>query len=128
MTTQLLLRFPWNGKSMLVNPNIGAHIRPSYHAVLILQNREKKNNYRCNMIKVTCLIDPRRTIGTPRKFGLEGPRTMVPAQRYLSQANTSNHSIKCNKHVLYECTERKRSDSENFGTRITRFGVVVEKI
>jgi hypothetical protein len=80
------------------------------------------------MIKVTCLIDPRRTIGTPRKFGLEGPRTMVPAQRYLSQANTSNHSIKCNKHVLYECTERKRSDSENFGTRITRFGVVVEKI
>ncbi len=24
------------------------------------------------------------------------------------EANTSNQSIKCNKHVLYECTERKR--------------------
>jgi hypothetical protein len=79
------------------------------------------------MFKVTCLVDLRRTIGTPRKFGLEGPRTAVPAQRYLSQANTSNHSIKCNKHVLYECTKRG-SDSKNFGTRITIFGVVVEKI
>jgi hypothetical protein len=24
------------------------------------------------------------------------------------EVNTSNQSIKCNKHVLYECTERKR--------------------
>jgi hypothetical protein len=60
------------------------------------------------MFKVTCLADPRRTIGTPRKFGLEGPRTTVLAQHYLSQANTCNHSIKYNKHVLYECIERKR--------------------
>jgi hypothetical protein len=30
--------------------------------------------------------------------------------------------------VLYECTKRKRSDSENFGTGITGFGVEVEKI
>jgi hypothetical protein len=30
--------------------------------------------------------------------------------------------------VLYECTEKKGSDSENFGARITGFGVVVEKI
>jgi hypothetical protein len=82
-TTQLLLRFPRNGNSMLVNPNIGEQIRPSYHAVLILQNREK-NNYRCNMFKVTCLVDPRRTVGTPQKFGLENPRTTVPAQCYLS--------------------------------------------
>jgi hypothetical protein len=49
------------------------------------------------MFKVTCLVDTQRTIGTPRKFGLEGPRTTVPAQRYLSQTNTSNHSIKCNR-------------------------------
>jgi hypothetical protein len=35
------------------------------------------------MFKVTCLVDPRRTVGTPQKFGLKGPRTMVPAQRYL---------------------------------------------
>jgi hypothetical protein len=24
------------------------------------------------------------------------------------EANTSNQSIKCNKHVLYECTKRKK--------------------
>jgi hypothetical protein len=30
--------------------------------------------------------------------------------------------------MKYECIERKRSDSKNFGTRITGFGVVVEKI
>jgi hypothetical protein len=35
------------------------------------------------MFNVTCLVDPRRTVGTPRKLGLEGPRMTVPAQRYL---------------------------------------------
>jgi hypothetical protein len=35
------------------------------------------------MFKVTCLVDPRRIVGIPRKLGLEGPRTTVPAQRYL---------------------------------------------
>jgi hypothetical protein len=35
------------------------------------------------MFKVTFLVDPRRTAGTLRKLGLEGPRTMVPAQCYL---------------------------------------------
>jgi hypothetical protein len=35
------------------------------------------------MFKVICLVDPRRAAGTPRKLGLEGPRTTVPAQRYL---------------------------------------------
>jgi hypothetical protein len=35
------------------------------------------------MFKVTWLVDPRRTVGTPRKLGLEGPRTTVSAQRYL---------------------------------------------
>jgi hypothetical protein len=44
------------------------------------------------------------------------------------EANTSNQSTKCNGHVFYECTKERESDSENFGTRITRFGVVVEKI
>jgi hypothetical protein len=33
------------------------------------------------MFKVTCLVDPRRIVGTPRKLGLEGPRTTVLAQR-----------------------------------------------
>jgi hypothetical protein len=32
------------------------------------------------MFKVTCLVDLRRTVGTSRKFGLEGPRPTVPAQ------------------------------------------------
>jgi hypothetical protein len=59
------------------------------------------------MFKVTCLVDLRRIVGTPQKFDLESPRTTVLAQCYLSQANTSNHSIKYNKHVLYECIERK---------------------
>jgi hypothetical protein len=68
---------------MLVNPNIGAQIRPSYHAVLILQI-DRDFNYRCKMFKVACLVDPRRTVGTPQKFGLEGPRTTLPAQHYLS--------------------------------------------
>jgi hypothetical protein len=68
---------------MLVNSNIGAQIRPSYHAVLILQI-DREFNYRCKMFKMTYLVDPRRTVGTPQRFGLEGPRTTVPAQRYLS--------------------------------------------
>jgi hypothetical protein len=44
------------------------------------------------------------------------------------EVNIYNQSIKCNKHVLYECIERRGSDSKNFGTRITGFGVVVGKI
>jgi hypothetical protein len=44
------------------------------------------------------------------------------------EVNIYNQSIKCNKHMLYECTEKRGSDSENFGTRITGFGVVVAKI
>jgi hypothetical protein len=44
------------------------------------------------------------------------------------EANTSNQSTICNKHVFYECTKERESDSENFGTRITGFGVVIEKI
>jgi hypothetical protein len=50
--------------------------------------------HRCNIFKVTCLDDPQRTVGTPRKFGLEGPRTTVPTQRYLSR---SKHKQSLNK-------------------------------
>jgi hypothetical protein len=32
------------------------------------------------MFKVTCLVDPQITVGTPQKLGVEGPRTTVPAQ------------------------------------------------
>jgi hypothetical protein len=37
------------------------------------------------MLKVTCLIDPQKKVGTSRKLGPESPRKMVPAQHYLSQ-------------------------------------------
>jgi hypothetical protein len=60
------------------------------------------------MFKVTCLVDPQRTVGTPRKFDLESPQTTD---------------------MCYMNAQKERgSDSENFGTRITRFLVVVEKI
>jgi hypothetical protein len=36
------------------------------------------------MFKVTCLVAPRRKVGTPRKLGLVSPRKTVPAQCYLS--------------------------------------------
>jgi hypothetical protein len=38
------------------------------------------------MFKVTCLVDPRRKVGTPRKHGLESPQRIALAQRYLSQS------------------------------------------
>jgi hypothetical protein len=70
-----------NDNSILVDLNISAKIRPSYHAVIILQNRG--NIHRSNMFKVTCLVDPRRKVGTPRKLGLKSPQknsssTMLP--------------------------------------------------
>jgi hypothetical protein len=36
------------------------------------------------MFEVTCLVDPRGKVGTPRKLGLGSPRKMVLVQRYLS--------------------------------------------
>jgi hypothetical protein len=66
------------------------------------------------MFKETCLVGPRRTAGTHRRFGPWSPQKMAPAQRYLSWSNTCNQSIKCNKHVLYECTKRKREWSWEF--------------
>jgi hypothetical protein len=80
------------------------------------------------MFKVTCLIDPRRTVGTPRKFGLEGPRTTVPVQHYLSQANIRNHSKNATNMCYMNAQKERGSDSKNFGTRISGFAVVVEKI
>jgi hypothetical protein len=81
--TQILLWFTRNDNSIVVNPNIGAQNRPFCYAVLILQNRG--NTHRCNMFKITCLVNPWRKVGTPRKFGLESPRKMAPMQRYLSR-------------------------------------------
>jgi hypothetical protein len=53
---------------------------------------------------------------------------MVPAQRYLSQANTSNLSKNATNMCYMNVQKERGSDSENFGTRITGFGVVVAKI
>jgi hypothetical protein len=44
------------------------------------------------------------------------------------EANISNQSISSNKHVLYECTKERGSDSEHYGKRITEFGATVVKI
>jgi hypothetical protein len=44
------------------------------------------------------------------------------------EANTRNQSISCNKHVLYESTKERGSDSEHFGERITEFRATVAKI
>jgi hypothetical protein len=44
------------------------------------------------------------------------------------EANTSNYSITCNKHLLCECTKERGSDFEHFGERITEFGAMVAKI
>jgi hypothetical protein len=55
--------------SMLVNPNIGAHIRPFYHAFLILQIDRECSRY--NMVKDTCLIALKRKDRSPRILHLE---------------------------------------------------------
>jgi hypothetical protein len=68
------------------------------------------------MFKVTHLVDPRRKVGTPRTLGLESPQTLgleSPLRQpwhsvTYHEANIRNQSIKYNKHVLYECTKRKR--------------------
>jgi hypothetical protein len=68
--------------SMLVYPNIGVQIRPSYHAVLILQIDRECSRY--NMVKDTCLAAPQRRTGNPQKLGPGSPRRTVLVQRYLS--------------------------------------------
>jgi hypothetical protein len=80
------------------------------------------------MFKVTCLVDLRRTVGTPRKFDLESLRTTVRHNvTYCKQTQAITQQNATN--MCYMNAQKERgSDSENFGTRITRFGVVVEKI
>jgi hypothetical protein len=66
------------------------------------------------MFKVTCLVGPRRMVGTPRKFGLESPRTMVPAQCYLSR---SKHKQSINK-MQQTCVIRMHRKKEEVILRI----------
>jgi hypothetical protein len=44
------------------------------------------------------------------------------------EVNTSNHSKNATNICYVNAQKERGSDSENFGTRITGFGVVVEKI
>jgi hypothetical protein len=39
---------------------------------------DMENNYRCNMFKVTCLADPQRKAGTPRRLGFGNPQRTAP--------------------------------------------------
>jgi hypothetical protein len=49
---------------------------------------------------------------------------MLPIAKQIQAINQYNAIDMCYMHAQKE----RGSDSENFGTRITRFGVVVEKI
>jgi hypothetical protein len=89
LTTHLLLGLSRGDNSIPVNPNVGAQNRPSYHAILILQNGWR-NTRRCNMLKVTFLADPRTKAGTPRMLGPRHPHSMVLAQCYLTETNKGN--------------------------------------
>jgi hypothetical protein len=66
------------------------------------------------MFKVTCLVGLRRTVGTPRKFGLESPQTTVPAQCYLSR---STHKQSINK-MQWTCVIRMHRKKEEVILRI----------
>jgi hypothetical protein len=93
---------------MLVNPNIGAQVRPSYHTVLILQEKIEKL-----IIGATCSRRLALLIREEQLGLLENLVLKVLEQRFqhnvtYHEVNTCNQSIKCNKHVLYESIERKR--------------------
>jgi hypothetical protein len=62
------------------------------------------------------------------KLGLLESLVLKVLKNSRGEANTSNQSITCNKHVLYECTKERGSDSELFSERITEFGATVAKI
>jgi hypothetical protein len=66
------------------------------------------------MFKVTCLVDPRRTVGTPQKLGLGSPRKMVPAQCYLSR---SKHKQSIHK-MQQTCVIRMHGKKEEVILRI----------
>jgi hypothetical protein len=74
------------------------------------------------------LLIHKEKLGLPESLVLKVLEKWFRHNVTYHKANTSNQSIKCNKHGLYECTKRKRNDSKNFGERITEFGVTVAKI
>jgi hypothetical protein len=60
------------------------------------------------MVKDTCLAAPQRRAGNPQNLVLEVLEERLRHNVTYHEVNTTKQSIKCNKHVLYECIERKR--------------------
>jgi hypothetical protein len=60
------------------------------------------------MFKVTCLLIHEEQLGLLESLVLNVLKQWFRHNVTYREANTCNQSIKCNKHVLYECTERKR--------------------
>jgi hypothetical protein len=60
------------------------------------------------MFKETFLVDPQRTVGLLEDLVLKILEQRFQHNVSYREVNAYNQSIKCNKHVLYECIERKR--------------------
>jgi hypothetical protein len=60
------------------------------------------------MFKETYLVDPQRPAGTPKNLVLKVLEQRFRHNVTYREVSTCNQSIKCNKHVLYECIERNR--------------------
>jgi hypothetical protein len=60
------------------------------------------------MFKVLALLIREEQLGLLESLVLEVLEKQFQRNVTYHKANTSNQSIKCNRHVLYECTERKR--------------------
>jgi hypothetical protein len=84
-------------------------------------------NNRCKMIKGTCLATSQRKTGTLQTLDLESLRRMAPTQCYLTLVQ-HNQSINATNMYIMNLKYERESDHENFGVRMTEFGVVVGKI
>jgi hypothetical protein len=91
--------------------------------------------YRCNMFKDTCLVALGKRVvnlqildpGSPRRLGLEIPRTVVALKRdHPIVGHTNNQNAK--KTCIMNAWNERGCGSENFGARITEIGFTVEKI
>jgi hypothetical protein len=67
----------------------------------------RKNNGR-KMVRGTCLAALQRRTGLLEGLVLEVLGERLRHNVTYREVNKSNQSIKCNKHVLYECIEIKR--------------------
>jgi hypothetical protein len=85
------------------------------------------------MFKDTCLVALGKRVvnlqildpGSPRRLGLEIPRTVVAPKQYHLIVG---QSIKMQQTCIMNAWNERESDSENFDERITEFKVTVVKI